>query len=449
MAVASLGAGPATNAPEYKLTPPAVHVRGPLATIPLPDQAASIQFSPDGKTLLTAKGHDYGRRVGPLRAWDVGSGRELFAVAKGWKEIETVLFSPDSSILAAHEKEGDLKLWDARTGKELAVVSAPTQNGNWVNFCFSPDGRLLAVQDYGCGVDADFIRFWDVSSKKDVGSIEGYFWTMSISPDSRTAATFTRKDHAKVDRIMLWSLADGKVSKKLKEMKVSADDVAVSPDLASFATANLPAAPGTPTQLALWDMASGASRASISYDTGDTHIQNLAFLAGGKVLWASGGGGHQLSWHTKDTFWDVSGGTRLLKTASFAVRPVWSSDHRFIAVPKDNGALLYLGQGMKKRGDMTNASDVGPSYFGSYNNIKFYPSVKFSPDGRLAVVTGLHILPKRGGRGHSGPVARLWDTETGREVMSFPDCKQTTFSPDGTILATVEGEAVRLWGLTP
>jgi len=421
-----------------------VKVRGPLATLSLPDQAELVRFSPDGKMLLTARSGHFGRRLGPLRLWDAGTGKEWFAVAGDWKNIETILFSPKSSMLAAHEQGGDLKLWDAETGKELAVVSAPTMFTNWVNFCFTPDGRLLAIQEYERGwPDKDFIRLWDIRAKKDVGLIEGPFGTMAISPDSRTAATFTRRDHQQVDRIMLWSLGGRRPGEKLKELKASVDEVAFSPDLATFASATRAVVPGGPTELALWDAASGARRVSFHYDEGDTYIQQLAFLAGGKVLWASGGGGTQLSWHTKDTLWDVTSTPREIGT--YSVCPVLSPDGKYIALPKANGADLYLAAGARTKRNLSRPQDRGLPIFRSYNGMKSYPTVTFSPDGRLAAVTELFMDRGKTG-GWFGKVARLWDAETGRELLSFPNCEQVMFSPDGKTLATRHREGVvRLW----
>jgi WD40 repeat protein len=440
-----LAVGLFTTASPDSLSPKKVSLHG-QGTLVLPEQNDILGFSPDRKTLLTAREGAFGRRRGPLRLWDIRAGKERFAVAGDWKGIETVLFSPDGKLLAAHELEGDLKVWDAGTGKELAAVPAPTKFTNWVNFRFTPDGRMLAIQDYTRGwPDKDFVRLWDVRARRDVGFIEGYFWAMAISPGSRTAATYTRKDRGQVDRVMLWGLAGVKPGDKLKETKVSADEVAFSPDLATFATSKRSAVPGGPTEIAIWDTRSGAMRVSFLYDEeGDTHIQQLEFLAGGKVLWASGGGGTQLSWQTKDTLWDVTSAPRRIGT--FPVRPALSPDGKYVALPKDNGADLHLAEGMEKRGDLTHAGDIGPSF--SFNNIKVYPSVQFSADGRLAAVTGLHPDPIRGG-GVYGPVARLWQTGIGRELLSIPGCRQVVFSPDGKTLATLEGNVVRLRRLSP
>jgi hypothetical protein len=55
---------------------------------------------------------------------------------------------------------------DARTGEEYATVDAPCWNSNWVNVCFSPDSRLLTIQDYGGYDGPDLVRYWDVREER-------------------------------------------------------------------------------------------------------------------------------------------------------------------------------------------------------------------------------------------------------------------------------------------
>ncbi len=422
-------------------------VHGPLITLPLPEGTDFVGFSPNGKTILTAGSHYFGRRPGPLRLWDVRTGKERLKLAKDWRWIETVLFSPDCTMLAAHELEGDLKVWDARTGRELAAVRPATKAGNWVNFRFSPDGRLLAIQDYRRGFpNEDYTRLWDVRAQKDVGVIEGYVGTLAFFPDSRTATTFASGNGLEGVRCVRWNTAEGRTGEKLKELEVTADLVAISPDLASLASARRSAVPGGPTELALWDLASGTRRSTFNYDEGETRMQRLAFVAGGKVLWASGGGGTKLSWRTRDTLWDVTSTPRRIGT--YSVGPTLSPDGKWVAVPKENGAELCMTADAEERRDLTYPGDTGISMFVSFEGMKPFPGVNFSPDSRLVAVTGLFAKRTTAGKGGS-QVARLWDVETGQEVHLFSDCQRVVFSPDGKMLATQHHDgALRVWAVS-
>ena len=49
-----------------------------------------------------------------------------------------------------------------------------------------------------------------------------------------------------------------------------------------------------------------------------------------------------------------------------------------------------------------------------------------------------------------GPIARLYDTGTAKELMAFENCSQACFSPDGQFIATAhEDGTIRIWRAPP
>src|SRR5262249_57545526 len=94
---------------------------------------------------------------------------------------ETVRFSPDSKLLAAHQMEGDLKVWDIASGQVVFSLRPGTVFGNWVHFRFSPDGQYLLVRDYECDwQNVDQVRLWDIAGR-DRARIEANFWTLEFT----------------------------------------------------------------------------------------------------------------------------------------------------------------------------------------------------------------------------------------------------------------------------
>ncbi len=163
----------------------------PYATLPVDARCSLRLFSPDSALLVTAGKHELGCCLGPLRVWDVERGVEQVSMAHSWKEIEDACFSPDGSLLAAHEKEGDLTVWNAKTGEQVASFRPETRSRQWVDFRFSPDGQFIIFQDFSKGVPGQGqISFWNVAANRLQGTIDSYIWTLVVAQDGESCATF-------------------------------------------------------------------------------------------------------------------------------------------------------------------------------------------------------------------------------------------------------------------
>jgi WD40 repeat protein len=431
----------------------------PQVVLHLGNNAQFLEFSPDSSTFVTARREEFDN-IGPLRVWDAQTGSERLSLSPGWTSLQAVCFSPDSRFLAAYEKDADLKVWDAQTGEELSRLRPPPYLSTGLYFRFTPDGRFLVFQDLRSATPGtSFVRFWHIRTKKDVGRIEDCYWSIQIAPDCRSIVTLGRDNRYRLDRVMFWSCPADGPPRRLKEFRIRGDNGAFSPDQSTMASFDWPGDPAKPTEITLWDMATGLKRCSFAYNEGDIHVQSLTFSANGRMLMASGGGGTQLDWRTRTTLWDVT--STPIHIGSFSPHATLSSDNQWLAVPHDNGATLYRVAGIQQHGDFTVNADRGPSMWGVYNNRKEYPSLIFSPDARLLAVTGLYHYPpsspiisrmpswiSRFLYPAGGSVVRLWDTENGKQHAALFGCRQVFFSPDGKMLATLlESSVLKLWAL--
>jgi hypothetical protein len=138
---------------------------------------SGLAFTPDGKTLLSA------RCDGVLRRHDVETGKvTTFADAKA-APIFGLAVSPDGQTIAAAGADSFLCLYNA-DGKQVRTLKGHSKQV--VAVTFSPDGRTLASGGYD-----GTVRLWDLASGKEVRSLEvgGLVTGLSFSPDGKTLAT--------------------------------------------------------------------------------------------------------------------------------------------------------------------------------------------------------------------------------------------------------------------
>ncbi len=148
--------------------------------------------------------------------------------------VTAVAFSPDGKVLASAGGEslqyrpGSVRLWDVSSGKQLASLEGHKTNV-W-SIAFSPDGKRLISSGYDGTV---FI--WDIAAKKSVATLEKHkSWCRAVSfaPDGANFATAGEDG-----TVVIWS-ADGKEVKELKAHESSIYAITFSPDGKTLATAS-------------------------------------------------------------------------------------------------------------------------------------------------------------------------------------------------------------------
>lgn len=137
-------------------------------------------FSPNGVLLVL-----YGSR-NPIEAWNLISQEEI-PVANN-NDIYSVVFSPDSKLLAAKDSNG-IVLFDV-TPNEITyrtLLTPKDNSGSGRLLLFTPDAKTL-LESHSSGQNHN-IRLWDVESKAEIGSITGhvnYILKMTFSHDGNT-----------------------------------------------------------------------------------------------------------------------------------------------------------------------------------------------------------------------------------------------------------------------
>lgn len=224
---------------------------------------ASLSFSPDGRTL--ASGHLVATTN--VQIWDVATGRRVADLAGHTDRVRAVAFAPHGRDLATASSDGTVRLWDVASWRERAVLRGHGDTVHAVGF--SPDGNTLA----SAGNDGD-IRLWDLQSKSALPRVlrnRANLMAIAFAPDGKTLAVADSLGSATV-----WDLDRSRPIRLIHSDGDEMRQVAFTPDGTTLATA------GIKGLIRLWDPATGQELANLAAHR--AQINGLAFSPDGSVL---------------------------------------------------------------------------------------------------------------------------------------------------------------------
>lgn len=152
--------------------------------------ACSLDFTPDGKYLLTGGNED-----GLLKVFDVGTQELVRTITAPSDAAYTVRGSADGKYILASTSDGSLRSWSIVTGE--AVHTFNESLGYVQELWFSRDGRLMT----GIPRDESEVFLWNLSTGQEESriSIDGGRWTaLSLDPSGRYLAIATREGGLKI-----------------------------------------------------------------------------------------------------------------------------------------------------------------------------------------------------------------------------------------------------------
>jgi WD40 repeat protein len=147
------------------------------------EDVARLAFSRDGRWLATIE------TGGAVRVWDIAAGRVVHQLNPRHRgSLTSVEFSPDGRrLVTADNHPGVVTVWDLVTDQEILTLSSPGRF--YLDAAFSPDDQRLAAAAYyyentpiGCTVRPE-IRVWDtgpftpdVPARREAGGLVRYLW---------------------------------------------------------------------------------------------------------------------------------------------------------------------------------------------------------------------------------------------------------------------------------
>jgi RNA polymerase sigma factor (sigma-70 family) len=397
-----------------------------------------ISFSPDGKLLAACAGGNC------IAVWDVASGRVAANVRGHNHGNPSIVFSPDSKMIAVSSKP-IVQLFDANTGKRVRSFN-PDQK--WaLALAFSPDGttiasgaeRLIVLSDVESGKETGRLRLpafrvggvlklafvpdgkslvsgdedarvivWDLATHKERFILDSRGWigrSMALSPDGKTVAMGTA-----YNVIRLWDVATGK--ERFTDPPghdASVHSVAFSHDGKLLVTG------GANRQIHVWDAVSRRHQRQLQ----GQNAKAIAFSTDGKRLAAG------WKWDASARVWDVTTGEEVLKLAHDAALGVHG-----IAFAPDGKALVSLDELKAGSAGHLNVWDAATGKRLRQVLLSLRPEcLALSPDGKLAVIGGIADSP-----------LRLCDVQAGKELAPMPSQQagvvSAVVSPDGRLVAT-------------
>ena len=148
----------------------------------------SVQFTPDGKRVLAAS------NLSDIRIWDVDSGALKVALAANPDGMNAIEFSKDGRRLLTVGSEG-YKVWSAARGILLFSLEKPLKP--WASAAISPDGDTLVTTDF----TSNAADVWDVLSKRKLFSLDLHtagVSTAAFSHDSKRLLLASRDGQAEI-----------------------------------------------------------------------------------------------------------------------------------------------------------------------------------------------------------------------------------------------------------
>jgi WD40 repeat protein/tRNA A-37 threonylcarbamoyl transferase component Bud32 len=329
--------------------------------------------------------------------------------------VYSVAFSPDGTRIVSGSRDKTLKVWDAQTGEEVLTLTGHTEAV--LSVAFSPDCKRIVS-----GSGDNTLKGWDAQTGEEIRRLKGHsssVLSVAFSPDG------TRIVSGSADKTLrLWDAQTGREILSLKGHTGPVNSVAFSPDGTRIVSG------GQDRMLRLWDARTGREILTLKGHSGP--VLSVAFSPDGTRI-VSGSEDRTVQ------VWDAQTGQETITLTDHTDRVMgvaFSLDGNRIVSASEDKTLKVWNAWTGPEILRLRAPEETLTLKGHTGRVN---SVAFSADG-TRIVSGSYD------RTH-----RLWEAQTGQEILSIKGCSgvlhhPVAFSPDGKRMVSISYDwTLRLW----
>ena len=424
-------------------------------------RSQSIAFSPDGRFIASGGGKFSFHGEG-LQLWETATGQKV-ELTNGYRSASALQFSEDGKTLVTLEGWGDaIGRLDVET-KEANVKNIEDRSWEKIKSRSSPEPYALTHDKFAVGGQTGKIELWDTTTGKKLSTLSGHGGILPAVEDRLAIQENMRDEMFLPDDgvhvlILEFSpngtrLASGSQDKTVRlwdtdtnaELAILQKHTGWTNALAFSADGKKLASGSTDKTVNLWDTDTGELIATF---TGHLNgIVALSFSPDGSTL-ASGSTDGTIK------FWNTETGELL---------PIRITEHtkwvKAVSFSEDNSALVSVAfNGIIDFWDLNTSQKTG-----SQNAVHsdLLRSSVFSPDGSTLASVGAKatMFFETGGSGlpslstqMANPRVQLTETRTGRELATLNEedgvidpGNSMAFSPDGKTVAFDSSGKIYVW----
>jgi WD40 repeat protein len=275
--------------------------RRQVGLLPHAGPVTGAACSPDGHWLVTGT---YTKNIkNPLRLWDLATRREAAVLATNFWLRPTLVFSPDSKLLAFADIDTGVHLWNVAARQEITNFPAFWPWQGLIGMAFSPDGNTLAYNQDQAGN----IALWDIRNRSRIKTLMGHrkqVQALAFSPDGQFLVS------GSMDKtIKLWNMKKPGEPVAFTNFTDGVRGLAFSPNGSVIAVAT------RGQRVALLDINTGTEIAQLRGH--QSCVLNPTFTPDGRMLITGGGEGMMPGGDGSVRVWDATVGARKVESKPF------------------------------------------------------------------------------------------------------------------------------------